>query len=389
VERRVLVVSLRADPLAVYAGGAIGGQQVMVRSVARAVQAFGFGVDVLAASGQVDPGRAALGHLGRVVRLPGGEGLESDADWLAAVPRLLEAARHWVAGEGRRRYRLVHSYSWLSGAVAGPLAQELGIPWIHSPGMVPPPQDVGPDPVTVIAPQLHEADWVVVTSAELAQRVRGWAPTARCRVIPPGIDPSTFFPRDAGPSLRRLGLTQRVVLAVSGSVEDGPTQAMLQAWREAVVRDRTYAEAWLLLVGPGTERFTDEAAHIRGMGGVARRVLPGYFAAAAVSVVPSQHTQALAALESMASAVPVVGYRVAGVEDVVVDGETGVLCEPGNARALVEAALSLWQDAERARRMGRAGEQRVLQGYTVTHLGEAMAGLYHEAALAGDARAQA
>jgi D-inositol-3-phosphate glycosyltransferase len=375
MERRILQVSLRADPLSPYEGGPIGGQQVMVRNTVRALQAYGFGVDVLTAAGAQATTRAALGHLGRVVRLE--PALNGDpSGWEALLPSLAVAAKVWLAQETSRRYRLVHSYSWMSGTVAQPLARDLRVPWIHSPGWVPAPGTEGLEPVTLMARQLHEADWVVVSSPELAQRVMGWAPGARVRVVAPGIDPGIFFPRDAGPALKRLGIPRRGILSVSGSYPEEGLLAFVEAWQRAVGTGRVPGDVWLVLVGPGTAAVDDASRQIRGMGPVPQRQLPQLYAGASVTVVPTLRTRGLSALESMGCGVAVAGVRVPGLEDVVVDGETGVLVDGQDPQGLVDAALDLAADPGRARRMGRTGERRVLEQFTVNRMGADLAELY-------------
>ncbi|MEI6125894.1 MAG: glycosyltransferase family 4 protein [Pseudomonadota bacterium] len=64
-------------------------------------------------------------------------------------------------------------------------------------------------------------------------------------------------------------------------------------------------------------------------------------------------------LEAMAAGRPVVASRIDGVAEVVIDGRTGLLFEPGNAEALAEALRSLIRNKELAEAMGRAGRERV------------------------------
>lgn len=60
-------------------------------------------------------------------------------------------------------------------------------------------------------------------------------------------------------------------------------------------------------------------------------------------------------LEAQASGLPVVACRNRGVGDVVLDGETGVLCAPGDGAALASGVLALADDHDRWIRMaGRA-----------------------------------
>jgi len=70
-------------------------------------------------------------------------------------------------------------------------------------------------------------------------------------------------------------------------------------------------------------------------------------------------------LEAMAEARPVVASRIEGVDEVVVNGETGILFEPGDAQALSEALFKLIRDKKCAEEMGRAGRARVHEKFSI------------------------
>src|SRR5260370_29474490 len=70
-------------------------------------------------------------------------------------------------------------------------------------------------------------------------------------------------------------------------------------------------------------------------------------------------------LEAMASARPVVSTRLAGIPELVVEGETGVLVSPGDIPALTEALQHLLCDGELRLRYGRAGRQRIEQHFRI------------------------
>ena len=62
-----------------------------------------------------------------------------------------------------------------------------------------------------------------------------------------------------------------------------------------------------------------------------------------------------APLEAMAMMRPVVGTRVEGTAEEIVEGETGILVEPRDGIALARAVSALLDDPVRRERMGRAG----------------------------------
>jgi phosphatidylinositol alpha-1,6-mannosyltransferase len=63
-------------------------------------------------------------------------------------------------------------------------------------------------------------------------------------------------------------------------------------------------------------------------------------------------------LEAAAHGVPVVAGNVAGALDAVADGESGLLVDPTDSRAVAGALSSLLLDGELATRLGRAGAER-------------------------------
>ncbi len=78
--------------------------------------------------------------------------------------------------------------------------------------------------------------------------------------------------------------------------------------------------------------------------------------------VPS-HVEPLgnATLEAMAAGLPVVGSRVGGIPEMVVDGETGLLVPSRDAARLADALASLADDPARRRAMGASGRRRAIE----------------------------
>jgi glycosyltransferase involved in cell wall biosynthesis len=96
-----------------------------------------------------------------------------------------------------------------------------------------------------------------------------------------------------------------------------------------------------------------------------RADVPALLAAADVFVLPSWiEGLPLTVLEAMAAAKPVVATRVGGTPEAVVDGETGLLAEPGDVGALARAVDALLADPDLARRLGEAGRLRVEERFS-------------------------
>jgi len=99
----------------------------------------------------------------------------------------------------------------------------------------------------------------------------------------------------------------------------------------------------------------------------------------AVGVVPSILPEAFGqvAVEAMACGKPVVASAIGGLPDVIVDGESGLLVEPGNVSALREALRTLLLDPARRMQMGIIGRQRACQ-FTVGRVTDRIEQIYVE-----------
>ncbi len=88
-------------------------------------------------------------------------------------------------------------------------------------------------------------------------------------------------------------------------------------------------------------------------------------------------------LEAMACGTAVVGSRVGGIPEVVADGQTGLLVQPGDPGGLARAISSLVGDRARATAMGQLGRSRAAAEFSWTRIAAQTAGLYAELAVAG------
>jgi len=107
--------------------------------------------------------------------------------------------------------------------------------------------------------------------------------------------------------------------------------------------------------------------------------MTGPLAALDVLVQPSRADNLpLAILEAMAAGLPVVGTRVGGIPELVLDGETGVLVEPERPEALAAALDSLAESAERRDELGRRGQERVREHFSADGIAARTVALYEE-----------
>ena len=133
--------------------------------------------------------------------------------------------------------------------------------------------------------------------------------------------------------------------------------------------------AWRLhLVGDGEDRAALEARaerlgigdHVVFHGALDRAGVRGVLAGADVSVAPSVPTSdgrregiPVVLMEAGATGLPLVGSRLSGLPEIIEDGVTGLLVEPGDADGLAAALVRLASDPATASRMGAAARARV------------------------------
>src|SRR5262249_61770530 len=86
-------------------------------------------------------------------------------------------------------------------------------------------------------------------------------------------------------------------------------------------------------------------------------------------------TQGLVLAEAHACGLPAVAVRASGVDEVVRDGETGILTK-SDAQDLADAAIGLPLDTPRRLAMGRAARRPADRDFSAARQGPIMAGLY-------------
>lgn len=392
--RRVLHISLHADPLTYGDSGAIGGQQILIRELVKNIQYHGYGVDVLTAQANpLWPEKFSLGHLGQVIRIAPGLHRNEESRWIEAVDALVDSALKWILDSGRE-YHLIHSHYWISGLVAEQIHQRLGIPWVHSPVKMAqwtnrPGEQAATIRLEVERRLLEEPQAVVVSYLSEADIIHRGNPEVPVYVVPPGVDLTQFFSRDPGPVLRSRGLTRRPIMYL-GRLE------LARGLRQAleVLSQRNLPDDLVLMIVGGTRREVQRGvpispdlarfqerlgSHVQFIGGMPHRGVAPYLAAAEVVVAPNQGpTLGMAVLESMASGIPVVGASVPGVRDWIDSDRDGYLVDPSDMEGLWDYALQLWQNPNQARKMGTLAQDKVQRLHSVNHMAEQMAACYQE-----------
>jgi glycosyltransferase involved in cell wall biosynthesis len=126
-------------------------------------------------------------------------------------------------------------------------------------------------------------------------------------------------------------------------------------------------------------KLTPEIAEKMAFTGfIARQDLVDRFYDADIFVFPPIWDEGfgLPPVEAMAAGTPVVGTRSGGLQETVIDGETGFLVEKNDPQALAQQILRLLTDDDLREKMGRAARCRALSTFTWELAASRVAGLY-------------
>jgi len=303
-------------------------------------------------------------------------------------PRLARLARQF-------RPDVIHvQHPFLLGLTGRRLAQRLGVPLVFTyhtryekyAHYVPLPERM----VATLAVRLacrfaDRADLVVAPSLVIADTLRDRGVRAPVAVIPTGVPLDQFRPgaREAARAALRLEPERLSCLYVGRLDREKNVERVIEAF--ALIAG-ALPEVELLLVGQGAHAAalhrlagtSPAASRIRFLGAHAREALPPFYQAADLFLFASEtETQGLVLAEAHACGLAAVAVRASGVEEVVVDGETGLLTKP-DARDLADAAIGLLLDPVRRTAMGAAGRLIVERHFSAAGQVDAMVARYAE-----------
>ncbi len=209
----------------------------------------------------------------------------------------------------------------------------------------------------------------IICNAEALKTImiqrHGVAPE-RIAVIPNAVDTDSFCPSPLDRS------PEPAVVYVGRLVEEKDPMNLVRGFR--LTADHV-PEALLRMVGNGPLR--EDVEGFLAENGLRSKVelVPGtsdvrpYLKSAWVFALASrQEASANVVIEAMAAGLPVVATRVGGIPEIVKDGETGVLVEPGNPEQFAEALTGLLLDEPRRREMGRKAREWALANHSLDEM---------------------
>ncbi len=214
------------------------------------------------------------------------------------------------------------------------------------------------------------------------------APERRC-FIPNGVDAQEFRPATAQEraELRaRLGFSHHPLVVYAGRlVPEKRVEDLLAAWTRVRI---AHPEAELAVLGGGAcEAELRRAAPpgVRFTGDVAD-VTPYLRAADAFAQPSSSEGLSNALLEAMAAGLAIVATSVGAAGEMIEDGRSGRLVEPGDPIALADALASVLADSALRQQFGLRARERATSDYSLPVVAERLLHLYRELTAAPSAR---
>lgn len=258
-----------------------------------------------------------------------------------------------------------------------------------------------------IAPRLEKADSVISCSDYVTEKIKNRFPeyASICQTVNNGVDANYFVPSSSYPPRQKQNAPQ--ILFVGRISPEKGLHDLIDAFIKVTEK---YPQAVLTIAGShivvqkeflfdlqhepevqALKAFYDSnyleylqkqiPAHLSSQvvftGSLAHEELLPYYQNADVVVNPSlSEAFGMSLVEAMATETPVVATKIGGMPEIVNDGVTGLLSEPGDPQALATAIIELISDSRRATAMGRAGRKKVLERYCWSKIAESLVDCY-------------
>lgn len=197
----------------------------------------------------------------------------------------------------------------------------------------------------------------------------------RASVVPNGVHNISFLPGE-------LNKSRPIVLFLGLLGQNKGTDILIEAMR--MVKSRI-PNAALELCGNGDiKRYKEQARDIPNvefLGWINADERRAALGRATVYCLPSwKEGLPFSIFEAMSAALPVVSTPVGGIPEVVNDGVTGLLVQPGDVHGLANALCQILLDPLKAKSMGLKGQALQRRKYSTEAMGNACLKIYESCA---------
>jgi glycosyltransferase involved in cell wall biosynthesis len=210
---------------------------------------------------------------------------------------------------------------------------------------------------------------------------------SRTKMIQAGLPAERIFvkPNFSHDVIGHAHLSDSYTLTIGRLSPDKGVAAVLQAWE-------TLGDVPLKITGDGemramVEQFTESHPAVNYLGFVDRKEMPELIQNARFLVFASQMYEVfpMVIAEAYAAGIPVIASRLGAMTELIREGETGLLFNPGDAVDLAAKVRWLWDHPEEAASMGQNARREYEQKYSPEQNYQLLMEIY-EKAIAGSAR---
>ncbi len=207
----------------------------------------------------------------------------------------------------------------------------------------------------------------------------------KIRVVPNGVDLQKFKPvEDCEKGKDKNEANKQCILFVGALIPRKGLHFLIEAAKQVVKEKK---ETRFIVVGDGPLRnhlvsYSKKQGvsdNFVFLGNVSEFILPKLYNCADVFALPSiQEGQGIALLEAQATAKPVVAFNVSGINEIVLDKETGLLVNP-DSYELANTILNLLSNRSLREKMGVYGRKFISENFSWDICAQRMLQVYYEA----------
>lgn len=224
---------------------------------------------------------------------------------------------------------------------------------------------------------------IALTAQEQQWLARAGVSTQRVHVVGAGADPKPAATADGNRFRTKFGLSadDALVTFIGHKTAGKGALDMLEAGRLLL---RTRESLVFALIGTPTSAFLRRYQALPEQ--IQKRVLNlrlseqdkhDLLATSSMLALPSrQDSFGIVLLEAWLHGKPVIGSRAGGIQEVIEDGQTGLLVHSGDVNALVEAISWLLDHPLEASQMGARGREMMLKRWTWDKVYDRVRGVY-------------
>ncbi|MDM5338733.1 N-acetyl-alpha-D-glucosaminyl L-malate synthase BshA [Fictibacillus enclensis] len=196
------------------------------------------------------------------------------------------------------------------------------------------------------------------------------------------VDEREYFKQDASHLKKGYGIKpeEKVIIHISNFRTVKRVPDVIKAFHKIV----SEIPAKLLLIGNGPE-FTVACKLVQELNieehvlflGKQENVAELFSISDLKLLLSEKESFGLVLLEAMACGVPVVGTNIGGIPEVILDGETGYICELGDIDGIARASLSILTDESKKQRFSYQAMQHVRDHFHSSKIVEDYEQLYY------------